>query len=437
MSRYALIYLGVLVCLAYGYAIGRHEVFPHAWIETVRSEIRYLRNDLSDGVERFLVPYTPSDASGFAPAAPGRYAFGSTPAIRTGDGAVAGYRALMGSFDFNPPGHAIVLLDAGNAVRHVWRLQEEVADGGPEVRPDANKFPHGMEILPDGSVVFAYDGGASLQRFDVCGTRMWRLPGRFHHSVTLDADRRHVWTLLDAEGSEPDPSIDVASRRFLVRVALDDGEIERRISLRQIMDANPGIDILGLHQTDLEERYEWRGDAFHENDIDPLPRELADAFPRFEAGDLLLSMRSLDLVFVLDPDDLAVKWWRIGQVRRQHDPDWQPDGSITIYDNDMHRGPLRIVRIEPENYRASVLYEGRRHGAQTWFRGRHQRLPNGNLLITVPQQGRVLEVAPDGALVFELLNRYRPQPGRNLLVSEARWLPLDYFDFEEFPSCES
>lgn len=177
-------------------------------------------------------------------------------------------------------------------------------------------------------------------------------------------------------------------------------------------------------------------DHYHPNDIEPLPPDLAGSFPQFAVGDLLVSLRSINLIFVVDPDSLKVKWWRMGPWRRQHDPDWQQDGRITVYDNNMHRSPSRIVAISPQTFQTEVLANGTDLDFYSWNRGKHQITPGGNLLITIPNQGRVIELDQDGEIVFEFLNSFDQGSNENLLVSEALYLPEDFFEFEEFPSCD-
>jgi hypothetical protein len=53
--------------------------------------------------------------------------------------------------------------------------------------------------------------------------------------------------------------------------------------------------------------------------------------------------------------------------------------------------------------------------------GRHQWLPNGNLLITESMQGRAFEVDPEGQLVWEYFHVV--DKGRLALLTEAHRLP--------------
>lgn len=60
---------------------------------------------------------------------------------------------------------------------------------------------------------------------------------------------------------------------------------------------------------------------------------MADSYPLFEAGDLLISMRNLDLVLVLDPEARTIRWHREDPWIQQHDPDFVRFGGIGILEN--------------------------------------------------------------------------------------------------------
>ena len=64
--------------------------------------------------------------------------------------------------------------------------------------------------------------------------------------------------------------------------------------------------------------------------------------------------------------------------------------------------------------------------------GAHQYLPNGNLLVVVPDEGRVVEVTGKGEKVMEFNNIAR-STRHNGHVENAQWVPLDFFD--RIPSC--
>jgi hypothetical protein len=125
----------------------------------------------------------------------------------------------------------------------------------------------------------------------------------------------------------------------------------------------------------------------------------------------------------------------MGLTRRQHDPDWQPDGSITIFDNNLHRDRTRIVMVRPEDFSSELIFDGDQENVYTQASGNHQILPNGNIQMTVSHQGRVIEVTPDGEVVFEFINVFDLEKDKVLYVMECFHLPEDYFDFEEFPAC--
>ncbi|MEM8842470.1 MAG: arylsulfotransferase family protein, partial [Pseudomonadota bacterium] len=285
-----------------------------------------------------------------------------------------GWRMLGGAFHINDSvENAVVLISPDLQVVRKW-VVDEVPVGEFEPRPKFRKFVHGTELLRDGSLVFTFDGSVSLQRFDACGGRVWAIPGRYHHAVTADDTGTTVWTFV---GNDK-----------ISQVKVSDGSVLREISTDDIIRANPMIDILEIrrdHLNDLGENTKfspgkWMADPFHFNDVDPLPTDIADRFDRFEAGDLLVSARSLNLVFVLDPDTFEIKWWRSGAVQRQHDPDWLPNGNIMVFNNRMSRDFSEIVQIDPSSMERQVVVDGRELDFYSRIRGKQQSLPDGSLV---------------------------------------------------------
>ncbi len=60
-------------------------------------------------------------------------------------------------------------------------------------------------------------------------------------------------------------------------------------------------------------------------------------------------------------------------------------------------------------------------------------LPNGNVLIVVPGEGRVLEVTGDGGKVMEFNNLSSFSLDYNEHVDNGMWVSSDYF--QSMPQC--
>ena len=122
-------------------------------------------------------------------------------------------------------------------------------------------------------------------------------------------------------------------------------------------------------------------------------------------------------------------------MRRQHDPDWQLDGSITVFDNNRKRGHSSIKKIDPTTYNFETMTINFKEGFYSRSSGNHQVLPSGNVLVASTHEGRAVEITPEGKVAFEFVNHYRKQTKEVLAVSNVVFLQPDFFDFEEFPSC--
>lgn len=394
--------------------------------EETKSLVQKVKNDLNFKPERHIISSDRDDLFS------GKYteldgipyrSRRAKPLVYISPDAPEGYRLIYGAFDTEETFHAAALINNQGKVVHYWNIsQENVAWNH---RPDNNVFPHGIEVGRDGSIVVTYDAGTSITRYDYCSKVVWQQKGNFHHSVAFDNDNS-VWTWGK-------PGADKGYGMHLTKISYDTGEIIKSFPLKSIMEANPDIDIFSVLQIDSRDGSKWVPDHWHPNDIEPLPEALADKYPGFLPGDLLISLRSPDLIFVMDPETLKVKWWRQGLARRQHDPDWNNKGTISIFNNNMHRGFSNIMEIEPVTYRHKILVDGEDYNFYTWHQGKHQVLDNYNVLVTSPQQGWVFEVDKHGEIVFEFLNFYGGK--RDFIkVSEARFLPTNFF--KELPACQ-
>lgn len=149
---------------------------------------------------------------------------------------------------------------------------------------------------------------------------------------------------------------------------------------------------------------------------DRLPK--AVEYPLFDGGDLLVSLKHLNVIFVVDPATLEVKWWKGEPFIRQHDPDFLGEGWIGVFNNRQdgtergtRLGGSRVVAFEPEADSTAVRFHasgGTR--IYTRIRGNWQSLPNGNLLVTESNAGRIVEVDQTGDLVWEWI---QPSYGRD------------------------
>jgi hypothetical protein len=357
------------------------------------------RNDLGLEPTRFLVAAHPNQAD---------------PPAATSASATPGYRLIAGHLpDRESPNGAVLLRAPGEEV-HFWPIDYGRLD--PDGADPRNVFLHGVAAFPDGSLMVNFDNGDVLARIDACGEVVWRADGAFHHAIS-PAWNGTVWTL---EGRRPE--------EVLTQIDPDDGATLRQIALiEDVIETHRGAaGIFRIRMTAPETGPRFLRDPFHVNDIEVLSPALAKDFPDFRAGDIMINLRSLNLVAVLGGEDLKPKWWQHGPWHRQHDPDFMPGGTISVLDNNMHGGTSRIVEVDPATGRTRDLFRGSPESLfYTSRRGKHQHLASGNILITEPEAGRAFEVTAAGEIAWEFENRF--DEGRNLLISKAMHLPADFF----------
>lgn len=324
----------------------------------------------------------------------------------------------------SPEGRApgLRLIDREGRVVHRWRVDPA------EVFPDSVSGPkpemawhdvQGAHLFPDGDVLVnvAYVGAA---RLDACGRVLWaRSRNNYHHSVAR-ADDGSFWipgVRRNVPAESPSypggyPGLEGPIHQDLLVRLTGRGEVLTTINVLDLLYDHGLERHIPKAMVDRFDDDPYGKDVVHLNDIEPLSASMADEYPLFEAGDLLVSLRKPNLVLVADPETKTVKWHASGPFIHQHDPDFIGGGWIGVFDNNHDgtaRGTMlggsRIVALRPAGDSSRVLFPTpRSEPFYTPIRGVWQHLRNGNLLLTESQAGRVVEVGPDGRTVWEWIH---------------------------------
>lgn len=142
-------------------------------------------------------------------------------------------------------------------------------------------------------------------------------------------------------------------------------------------------------------------DWAHVNDIEYLDHAEGDL-----EGTIMVSLRNQDQVIFVDREEGLLEEWTLGAEDdydvqfEQHNPDYIPES----------RGGPAIVVADSENGRVQEFQreDGEWVRSWEWSDERMQwprdvdRLPNGNTLITDTHGKRVLEIDPDGEIVWQV-----------------------------------
>lgn len=263
---------------------------------------------------------------------------------------------------------------------------------------------HGTHITPEGDLLFnvGYEG---IVRIGRCGNIQWQLQNGAHHSIEKASDGTY-WVPTN-EYLTTDDSIN--GRYSGLGTPL---RVDRAVRITGDGTVLDSLDILSiLYQNGLAEyiyrtgRHEMT-DVTHLNDVNPLPDSLADEYPIFKAGDILLSLRNLSMILVVNPDTKNVRWWDALHFVQQHDPDWIGQGWIGVYDNrrdGTSRGSVlggsRVVAVQPKSGSVRVLHHGDFHSN---IMGEWQRLGEDRYLITESLAGRAF-IVDEGETVWNWL----------------------------------
>ena len=242
----------------------------------------------------------------------------------------------------------------------------------------------------------------------------------YHHIATVDAGNGYLADLHDIQ-------ITPSGSAFITAYSLVDADLSSiggahhgilQDSILQEVDIKTGLVMFEWHadgHVPLSDSYSYCPpshepcDYFHINSISPDP---------WGDGNFLISARNTWAGYEIDHNTGQILW-RLGGKRSsfkmgagtgtayQHDMRWQPDGTITVFDDGAvpkAHAQSRAIR-ERIDWRDHTVKLAQRYvrspGILTGSQGNNQVLPGGGSFVGWGEQPYMTEFSPSGTTVFE------------------------------------
>ncbi len=301
-----------------------------------------------------------------------------------------------------------------------------------------------LRMLPDGTFIEFPYGGDGLYRKDACGRVLWSHPGLFHHHYSIADGVLAILGLPSAELSDADferwNSSDIINL-----FDIETGQLLRSIPLIDIVRAN-------LASMDPFLWESWRDlvrdngvlgeDKVHLNKVELLPAAMADLYPDFPAGSLLLSARNLNLLAVVHPDTLAILWYASGRTQVQHGPLFIGQNRMLVFNNSFDGNDpaagasANFSSLRSYDFGSAQWHEPINAHAQkgyTFHSGKVEYASDGMAVMELTLQGRFLEFDSAGRVNFELVNAKDKDSAYWAL--QAQYLSLDQLEMLRDTKC--
>lgn len=359
---------------------------------------------------------------------------------------------LVGFFDNN---NELRLISRDGTIINRWPVKFSEIFPNPDhiKKPPASDWNidlHGAVALADGSIVFNFEYGG-IVKLDRCGNVVWKIPVISHHSVEL-AEDGSFWVpgrINHEKGkASPYPPFVLPYTEDVIYKISNDGKIISSIPVAELFYKNKLESLLTSNGEAITQNKQWDRELNHLNKVTELKSNIAKDFPLFSAGDLLLSLRTYNILLVLDPKTHRIKWYKIGPWKRQHDPEFKAGGYISVFNNNTYltsysNGKINldsvkgsnIIEIDPVTNQYHISY-GDKPGQNllSIIRGKHELTSAGGILMTEFEAGRAFETDSNGNIVWEYINRYDKDNVAEL--TEALIYPANYFNITNW-SCKT
>jgi len=388
LSKYLFVLSICVLIFGYGFVSSRNKLFPYYILDRAISQLETLK---IKSVPHYLgfIRYNKSGVT-----------------IHNNARIMPGVTLITSFWSETDWTAGIRLIDLEGNILHHWEVKaKEIWPESPHndltknAKNTNENFVHGTHLYPNGDIIFNIEY-MGLVRMNSAGEVLWKLPYRTHHSVFHDEDGNlwvsgQKWVESGNNRTEKFSMLEVPYTEETMLNVSPDGKILQEISILESI-------YKGNYQHLLKHYHSLTEDLLHLNDIEVLSSKLAPQFPMFKSGDIVVSLKNISSIVVLDQSG-NIKWFCSGIFTEQHDPDFEQNGWITVFDNRRGLGGRSMIRtINPVNNEVKTLYPTNQDQAfYTSLGGKHQKLNNGNRLITETFASRIFEVTPEGETVWE------------------------------------
>ncbi len=328
------------------------------------------------------------------------------------------------------------LIDRRGRVRHAWSstLDQPTTDTEP---PTYLRGWNHVELGPDGGL-YAMVPLHALLKLRPDSSLAWRAELPVHHDLDLHPSGE-IYVLTEEPRTVPRPGGTRVLLDNTITVLSSHGEIRQTHSLYDILTAHPDLAALiekeagrraaggsvpdpetygleGRRGREVSRRLrELPGspcDVLHTNTV-----EVLSAHPQglWSEGDVLVSLRNLDLIAVLNLTARAVRWfWGPGELSGQHQPSARIGGTVLVFDNGQAHGRSRVLEIDPVTNQ--IVWQYMADPPESLFcplAGGCEELPGGTILISDAQGGRGMEITRDGRTTWAVrISTVKPATAR-------------------------
>ena len=277
----------------------------------------------------------------------------------TGTGGVSAYdpQKSFEGLNLYLSGHApsAILMDMEGNHLHTWHYPFEKAWNdypGPE-NEDHRFFWRRVHLYENGDLLAIFEG-LGMIKLDRNSNLLWTSGFMQHHDLDVH-ENGDIYVLTRMGALIPR----INKRKPVIEDSISimgpDGWMKRRFSLIEALERYP------QYQAYWNRAKRKKGDIFHTNSLEILDGSAAPENPAFAKGNLLVSMRFLNAIFVVDPNTEKVVWAFSADFEEQHDPQVLANGNLLLFDNlggSPKRGPSRMLEYRLPAMDLVWTYEG-------------------------------------------------------------------------------